>query len=79
MSHSPFSHAVRSGKRRAVDGGSIGDSSTSAGGGGGGSSVASLEDAHRLLTLGFQERRMASTLERVARDIVSKCVTTEAG
>eukprot|EP00959_Pyramimonas_sp_CCMP1952_P277636 5803686-Pyramimonas_sp.AAC.1 len=35
MSRSPLSHAVQSGKRRAVDGGPIGDSSTSAGGGGG--------------------------------------------
>ena len=79
ISKSPLSHAVQSGKRRALDGGFVGDGSSTSMGGGGSSSVASLEDAHRLLILGFQDRLMASTLERVAHDIVSKCATTEAG
>eukprot|EP00959_Pyramimonas_sp_CCMP1952_P169619 3543336-Pyramimonas_sp.AAC.1 len=48
------------GGRRAVDS-SVGDGPTTRGSAGGGSS---LEDARRLLILGFQDRLMATSLER---------------
>ena len=69
----PISHATlgMGGKRRAVD--SVGDGSTTGGGGG---SV--LEDAHRLLILGFQDRLMAASLETVAKDIIAQCATEQA-
>eukprot|EP00959_Pyramimonas_sp_CCMP1952_P288115 6025082-Pyramimonas_sp.AAC.1 len=69
----PFVNS-QGGKRRAVDS-SVGDGPTTGGGAGGGSS---LEDAHRLFILGFHDRLMATTLERVAKGTISRCATVQA-